>query len=481
MGKRGKKTASYTPAPAIDPEVAPRVQAVLKVVTGQWTVTQAAQEVGMSRNRFQTLMHRSLEAMLAELGQKPAGRPARPQRERALQDEAARLRRENERLQGRVGTIDRLLGVASDMLKGRIDASGRQRKKSSSSSSRTSSKTKGSSEPEDPDGEAHRQLQTVAQLRCLGLRPVLAAAVVGVSASTARRWEAARQSGRPLCRRRGPARAIADPTRVSKAAEVVRQLNGLVGAVSLSHCSGLSRRQAAAVKRAERTAMERERQAGCTRVVITAPGIVRGFDQMYVRTTQGWRFPLVSADAAVPYRTSILVAQEYDEKAVLAALECDLAMAGAPLVWRRDRHGAHATDAVTRVLERHGVLALQGPPHHPGYYGQLERQNRDHRAWLDRVGEVPATELQRQCDQMRVALNERWPRRALGWRTPAQVWASRPPVTSELRDSFRREVYDRVARLERHLTHDNDLAMRLAIEQALTDRGYLRLEQSGRC
>jgi hypothetical protein len=108
MGKRGKKTPSYTPAPAISAEVAPRVQAVLKVVTGQWTVTQAAAEVGMSRNRFQTLMHRSLEAMLAELGQKPAGRPARPERERELEEEAARLRRENERLQGRVGTIDRL-------------------------------------------------------------------------------------------------------------------------------------------------------------------------------------------------------------------------------------------------------------------------------------------------------------------------------------------------------------------------------------
>ena len=34
MGQRGKKTPSYTPAPAIAPEVAPRVQAVLKVVSG---------------------------------------------------------------------------------------------------------------------------------------------------------------------------------------------------------------------------------------------------------------------------------------------------------------------------------------------------------------------------------------------------------------------------------------------------------------
>lgn len=481
MGKRGKKTPSYTPAPAISPQVAPRVQAVLKVVTGQWTVTEAAAEVGMSRNRFQTLMHRSLEAMLAELGQKPAGRPPRPERERQLEEEAARLRRENERLQGRVGTIDRLLGVASDMLKGRIETSGRQRRKRSSSSTSGTSTTAGSSEPEDPDGAARHKLAEATELRRLGLRPALAAAVAGVSASTVRRWAAARRSGHPLCRGCGPARAVPDPARVKKAVEIVRDLHGLVGAVSLSHGSGLSRRQALAIKQAELTAMERERQAACTRVAVSTPGILRGFDQMYVWTKEGWRYPLVSADGAVPYRTSILVAEAYDEDAVLTALERDLVQNGAPLVWRRDRYSAHRTDRVARLLQAHGVLALQGPPHHPRFYGQLERQNRDHRAWLDAVGTLPANQLQPACDRMRAALNDRWPRRALAWCTPAEVWATRPPITRELRDSFQQEVYDRAARLEQHLDHDNDLATRLAIEQALTQRGYLRLEQGDRC
>jgi hypothetical protein len=268
---------------------------------------------------------------------------------------------------------------------------------------------------------------------------------------------------------------------VTKAVEIVRELHGLVGAVSLSHGSGLSRRQAAAVKQAELTAMERERQAACTRVAVSTPGILRGFDQMYVWTEDGWRYPLVSADGAVPYRTSILVAEDYDEDAVLAALARDLAQHGAPLVWRRDRHSAHRTDAVARLLAEHGVLVLQGPSHYPRFYGQLERQNRDHRAWLDGLGTLPANRLQSECDRMRAALNDRWPRRALGWCTPTEVWATRPPITRGLRDSFQQEVYDRAARLEQHLDHDNDLAMRLAIEQALTQRGYLRLETSGRC
>ena len=475
MSKRGKKTPSYTPAPAIAPEVAPRVQAVLKVVSGQWSVTEAAAEIGMSRLRFQILMHRSLEAMVSELAQKAPGRPAVPTRQRELESENARLRRENEKLQGRVGTIDRLLGVASDMLKGRIETSGRQARTSSSTSGTPSKK--GSNDPEDPSGEAKRKLEGAEQMRELGLEPRLAAAVVGVSPSTVRRWVAARRRGLPLRRRCGPARAVPDAARVSKAIELVRDMHGLMGAASLGRSTGLSRRQAAAVKQAEQTAMERERRAACTRVVITAPGIVRGFDQMYVWTQEGWRFPLVSADAAVPYRTSIVVAEAYDEDAVLEALRRDLAAGGAPLVWRRDRHSAHRTDGVERLLKQHGVLALQGPPYYPRFYGQLERQNRDHRAWLDRAGVLPAAALQSECDRMRAAVNERWRRRALDWRTPAEAWAQRPSIGRDLRDSFRAEVYDRAARLERHMDHDNDLAMRLAIEQALTQRGYLRLER----
>jgi hypothetical protein len=319
--------------------------------------------------------------------------------------------------------------------------------------------------------------EEVAAMRKLGLAPQLAAAVVGVSPSTIRRWTAARRCGQPLRRRSGPARAVPDPTMVGKAIELVRNMHGLMGAASLGRSTGLSRRQAAAVKQTEQTAMERERQAACTRVVITTPGIVRGFDQMYVWTQEGWRFPLVSADAAVPYRTSIVVADAYDEDAVLDALRRDLAAGGAPLVWRRDRHRAHRTERVERLLAEHGVLVLQGPPHYPRFYGQLERQNRDHRAWLDRAGVQPAAALQPECDRMRAAINERWRRRALGWRTPAEAWALRPSIGRELRDSFRAEVYDRAARIERHMDHDNDLAMRLAIEQKLTQRGYLRLER----
>ena len=53
-----------------------------------------------------------------------------------------------------------------------------------------------------------------------------------------------------------------------------RELRGLVGADSLRRThSGLSRRQAAAIKRETMTRLERERRDACRRVVVTTPGI----------------------------------------------------------------------------------------------------------------------------------------------------------------------------------------------------------------
>jgi hypothetical protein len=474
----GKKTRSYTPQPAIDPEVAPRAQAVLKVLSKQWTMTEAAENVGMSRNRFQTIFNRSLAAMLEELGQKPAGRPARAEKEKALEAEVTKLRRENAKLSDRVGTIDRLLGVASDMLKGRITKSGRQTGATSSSTS-TSSSTETSGEPEDPDpdGEGRERLGAGHELRRLGLGPVLAAAVIGAGASTVRRWAAAARAGETLCRRRGRARAVPlDVARVALAEETVRALGGMIGADALRVSTGLSRREAGAVKAKVLTAIERERQEAAARVEVTVPGIVRGFDQVYAWTTEGWRFVLMSADACVPYRTGALVAEHYDEESVLAAIAADIAEHGPPLVWRMDRASCHRTERVTAYLESRGVLVLHGPPRHPQYYGQLERQNREHRAWLRALGDVAPRALLPACARMCAVLNARWPRRALGWMTPAEVWAHRRPIDPDLRAHFQQEVYARAQRV-RAERGDNDLAMRLAIEQALKQRGFLRVER----
>jgi hypothetical protein len=423
-------------------------------------------------------MHRSLEAMIGALGPKAAGRPATPARERELEREIERLRQENARLSEQTETTDRLLLVASGLLRGRVQASGRTPR----------AKAKKATTPKPPpDTPPDGILERVKQMRAIGLTVTLAAAVVGMSASTLRRQSARERAGLAPRRRPGPAsgRRRMDTPAAAQVEHWVRQTRGLVGAESLSHrVPGVSRRAAAAIKAETITSMERERRADCQSVTVTAPGIVRGFDQLWVPTTEGLRPVLVSADACVPYRTSLVVADRYDSGAVARAIDDDFREHGAPLVWRADRASCHRTDEVEEVLAAWGVLRLHGPAHLARFYGQLERQNREHRGWLASYAPCSPDALVETCEGMRRALNEAWSRRSLGWMTSAEKWATRN-VPCDNRDELRASVAERAAKLRRdgHLRGDVDdlLVQRLAVEQALTQLGYLRQQPGGWC
>ncbi|MBK7863639.1 MAG: hypothetical protein IPJ65_34540 [Archangiaceae bacterium] len=116
-------------------------------------------------------------------------------------------------------------------------------------------------------------------------------------------------------------------------------------------------------------------------MVIPTLGVVR-VDAMHVSTIEGWRHLLAVADASIPYRTMLAMVGSYDSSSA-ATLNLGILLNGAPLVYRFDRAKCHRTAEVREVLNRHEVLVLQGPPRHPRYGGQLERQNREHRAWLN--------------------------------------------------------------------------------------------------
>ena len=119
-----KKT--YTALPAVPPELAARYEVIVAVMSGTMTVSEGARRLGLSRNHFQSLLHRALGSMIEELGPKSGGRPPMPPRERELEVETGKLRLENERLQRRVETAERILGVASGLLKGRMDRGARR-------------------------------------------------------------------------------------------------------------------------------------------------------------------------------------------------------------------------------------------------------------------------------------------------------------------------------------------------------------------
>jgi hypothetical protein len=303
---------------------------------------------------------------------------------------------------------------------------------------------------------------------------VRAARALGVGSSTLRRWRARRTAGQVAARRRGLRRCVPTATAATAVRSLVRALNGLVGAAALAHqVAGVSRRAAAALKAAELQVMEQARRAACAQVTVLTPGVVRGFDAMHLKTTAGPEYGLVAADAAVPYRTSIAPVPAYDGAHVAQVLEADFSSHGAPLVCRLDRARCQDAPEVAAVFARHQVLPLHGPPHLPRYYGQLERQNREHRAWLRPLGPLAPVQVEATCAQMQGALNELWPRRRLSWRTAAAAWEARGPVTDD-----RVELHDDVIRRTAALQADGveeDLAMRLAIEQALIARGHLQI------
>jgi hypothetical protein len=285
-----------------------------------------------------------------------------------------------------------------------------------------------------------------------------------------------------VVQRRGPRATPLTPEATAAAARLVRALHGLIGAEALRRSvPGLSRRQAAALKQRTLTALTRERRAAATRIRVTQPGVVRAFDAMQIRTTHGRQHLLIASDGAIPYRTSCVAVPRYTGHAVARVLAEDFARHGAPLVCRLDRARQHATAAVHAVFRRHRVLRLHGPPHCPRYYGQLERQNREHRQWLQPLAVPPPTALAALGEQMRRLCNAHWRRRTLGWRTADEVWTTRAPLRDD-RAALRQDVRHRAARIRRHLTGRGDpadLPERLAIEQALRTRGYLRRVPGG--
>jgi hypothetical protein len=340
---------------------------------------------------------------------------------------------------------------------------------SSSRSKRSPQKPPSSDDDPEPEPTEPSLRRALQRLRTIPHDASKAARCLGVGVKTLRRWLARLVDGLPLIKRRGGKRRPGPPASELALRESVVALHGLAGAASLARSViGVSRRRAAELKRDVIMTVERDRKRACARVEISEPGVVRAFDAMHL--IHG--FALNAADACVPYRTSCVHAETYDAQAVARVLRTDFQQNGAPLVLRDDCARCHTAPAVMSVLNEYGVTLLQNPPYYPQYNGQHERQNREHRdwlAWLERTSD----DMQVELDQMKSALNERWLRPTLGWKSAAQLWEARRCFDDE-RSSFLDDVDQRAARL-RDRGVQQRVAMRLAIEQALTQRGYLRI------
>jgi hypothetical protein len=119
---------SYKRLPEIPKEMQERYRVMVEVLSGKLTVREGASLLGLSRNQFQSLLHRGLAGLLDGISTHGGGRPAVPETQRRLEEQREELERENERLRRQVETTDRLLGLASGLLKGRIKTRDRSAK-----------------------------------------------------------------------------------------------------------------------------------------------------------------------------------------------------------------------------------------------------------------------------------------------------------------------------------------------------------------
>ena len=464
--RRPNEPSTYESRPEIPGSLRRRFDMIKAVLGGRTTISEAARELAIARVNMQTLVHRAEAAIVTSLEPRPTGPTPKAPAEKALLEHVERLEKENAKLTKQLQAADDMMAAAGEIirhLRGLAPASSR----TSSPRSKRSGKT---TTDEDPEAATIRAIHRVREhLRTRSRLTMRAARMLGVGAKTLRRWVQRLTSGQPLIGRRGGAMKAGPKESEDRVRELVRSLNGLAGAESLARgVSGVSRRRAAVIKKETLTEIERARQAQTSHVEVLTIGAVRGFDAMHLPNA----FALVAADGCIPYRTSIKSWHSYDALTTANTLDEDFWREGAPLVLRLDLARCHTAEAVLSVLRRHRVLLLQGPPYYPQYYGQLERQNAEHRAWWDR--RQPALLApQQELDFMKTAFNDLWLRRKLGWSNATQRWQARSPLVDD-RDELRDDVERRATHL-RASSLPNDLAMRLAIEQALTTRGHLRV------
>jgi hypothetical protein len=471
--RRPNEPSSYYGQPQVPEQIKKRFDLIRAVLGERTTISEAAKELGIARVNMQTLVHRAEAAVVDTLQPRATGPTPKSPMERALEERLAKLEKENQQLHRQLQAADEMMMAAGEIIRSLRGLPPEGSRTSSPRSKRSAPPTPPPNSDEDPEPETSPIGSILRRaLNRLTRKPrevASASRALGVAMKTIRRWLARLIAGEPLIKPRGGRMRPGSPESEQRVRAAVVELHGLAGAESLArNVEGVSRRRAAQIKREVLSSLERDRKHACARVEITEPGVVRGFDAMHL--VPG--FALNVADACIPFRTTCAYAERYDAQHVARVLEGDFKAHGAPLVLRDDCASCHTAPDVLSVLEAYGVTLLQGPPYYAQYYGQHERQNREHRAWLAWI-ERTSDDMQAELDRMKKAVNERWLRPTLNWSSAAQAWQRRRHFDHE-RSSFLDDVADRAARLHDR-TDDRRLAMRLAIEQALIQRGYLRI------
>ena len=319
-------------------------------------------------------------------------------------------------------------------------------------------------------------------------RRLLAAA--GLPRSSFLRWQRRIRNGRAAIQtataRDIPALEKQSP---AKAAEIRKKIAGLShghrrsrGAPALFQevRAWLSRRSFQILVRERRQEIAREREAACTRIEWSRPAAVWAMDP---GQQDGRQWNLVS-DLASRFRFDVFAAAMLPARAIAGQLAELFARHGAPLVLKRDNGSNLAGEEVDELLDAHGVIALNSPPHYPGYNGAIEYAQRELKARIGRLTSQ-GMELDEALAESPSLLNAK-PRPCLDDRSAAEVfYPGRDDFQRQFTLTRRKEIHDLIqdeancihARMERCGHPTQGAAWRRAVEQWLEENGLMTVHQ----
>ena len=127
--KRGPRKQS-TKSPSGSPEARRRVSAVLQVLAGALSPSEAATVLGCSSTRYYGIEAKALDGMVSACEPKPAGRTPTPERElQALKKAYARLERECARYKALCRAAQRTAGLSASKVKQAKARPGKRKRK----------------------------------------------------------------------------------------------------------------------------------------------------------------------------------------------------------------------------------------------------------------------------------------------------------------------------------------------------------------
>jgi hypothetical protein len=264
------------------------------------------------------------------------------------------------------------------------------------------------------------------------------AELLGISATTLRRWRAEQGAGKSAPELRGARPFDASIGLLRALVEFVEE-SALMGVRALHRAvPDIPRRWLEWL--AARVEERRQRRAWRAELVWTRPGSVWTMDHTELEAPIDGEFPFlfVVRDLASGRVLTALPTRSTDHAPVVEELRRLFELWGAPLVLKSDNGSGLVAKEVRDLLDQWAVTALRSPPLTPTFNGAVEAGMGSLKAWIAEIAAQHGRTRRWTRDDLEAALCAQ---RAFGaprgaTASPDETWRARKPITRTERESF---------------------------------------------